>query len=62
MSYARLTDQSDAVAAQLQGMGIGRGDRVAIVLSNGPEMAAAFLGVTACAVAAPLPHLSSCAA
>src|SRR4051794_5789721 len=34
--------------------GIGRGDSVAIVLPNGPEMATAFLAVAACATAAPL--------
>jgi acyl-CoA synthetase (AMP-forming)/AMP-acid ligase II len=34
--------------------GIGRGDRVGIVLPNGPEMATAFLAVAACATAAPL--------
>jgi acyl-CoA synthetase (AMP-forming)/AMP-acid ligase II len=34
--------------------GIGRDDRVAIVLPNGPEAAAAFLGVATCATAAPL--------
>ncbi len=35
-------------------MGIGRNDRVAIVLDNGPEMAAAFVSVAAGATAAPL--------
>ncbi len=38
----------------LNGMGIGRNDRVAIVLPNGPEMAAAFLCVAAGATTAPL--------
>ena len=33
---------------------IGPGDRVAIVLRNGPEMATAFLGTAAHATAAPL--------
>src|SRR5262249_12635007 len=42
------------VMASLNGHGIGRGDRVAIVLSNGPEMAAAFLSIGACAATAPL--------
>lgn len=40
--------------AALNGMGIGRGDRVAIVLPNGPEMAAAFVSVAACSTSAPL--------
>ncbi|RUW37977.1 acyl--CoA ligase, partial [Mesorhizobium sp. M1E.F.Ca.ET.041.01.1.1] len=34
--------------------GIGRGDRVAIVLPNGPEMATAFITVAAAASTAPL--------
>jgi acyl-coenzyme A synthetase/AMP-(fatty) acid ligase len=33
--------------ATLNGFGIGRGDKVAIVLPNGPEMAAAFIAVAA---------------
>ena len=41
-------------AGQLNARGIGRGDRVAIVLPNGPEMATAFLAVAATATTAPL--------
>jgi len=44
---------SDTIAA-LNARGIGRNDRVAIVLDNGPEMAAAFLCIAAGATAAPL--------
>ena len=40
--------------ARLNALGIGRGDRVAIVFPNGPEMATAFLAVSAGATAAPL--------
>ena len=40
--------------ADLNRMGIGRGDRVAIVLPNGPEMAASFLAIGAGATTAPL--------
>ena len=43
----------DAVGV-LNGLGIGRGERVAIVLPNGPEMAAAFLAIGAGAATAPL--------
>jgi acyl-CoA synthetase (AMP-forming)/AMP-acid ligase II len=43
-----------ATAEQLHALGIGRNDRVAIVLPNGPEMATAFLSVAACATTAPL--------
>ncbi|MCB1486290.1 MAG: AMP-binding protein, partial [Bauldia sp.] len=39
---------------RLNAFGIGRGDRVAIVLPNGPEMATAFLSVAAAATTAPL--------
>ena len=38
----------------LNAMGIGRGDRVAIVLPNGAEMATAFIAVAAYAGSAPL--------
>ena len=54
MSFAALRALSADVVASLNGNGIGRGDRVAIVLPNGPEMAAAFIAVGAGAVTAPL--------
>ena len=38
----------------LNGMGIGRGDRVAIVLPNGPEAATSFVAVACGATTAPL--------
>ncbi|MGJ3264680.1 MAG: acyl--CoA ligase [Salinarimonas sp.] len=38
----------------LNSAGIGRGDRVAIVLPNGSEMAAAFVGIAQTAATAPL--------
>jgi acyl-CoA synthetase (AMP-forming)/AMP-acid ligase II len=38
----------------LRAAGIGRADRVAIVLPNGPEMATAFLAVASACVSAPL--------
>lgn len=40
--------------ARLNALGIGREDRVAIVLPNGPEMAAGFLAIAAGAATAPL--------
>lgn len=43
----------DTVAA-LNAMGIGRGDRVAMVLPNGPEMASLFVTVACGATTAPL--------
>jgi acyl-CoA synthetase (AMP-forming)/AMP-acid ligase II len=54
VSFDGLRSQVEALAGQLRGAGIGGGDRVAIVLPNGPAMAATFLAVAACATAAPL--------
>jgi acyl-CoA synthetase (AMP-forming)/AMP-acid ligase II len=54
MDYAGLRALSAEVAASLHAAGIGRGDRVAIVLPNGPEMAAAFVTVAQAATTCPL--------
>lgn len=54
MTYGGLRDLSQDVANALNAMGIGKGDRVAIVLPNGPEMAAAFVTVSQAATTAPL--------
>jgi acyl-CoA synthetase (AMP-forming)/AMP-acid ligase II len=54
LSYAGLRDLAAATVARLNGIGIGRNDRVAIVLPNGPEMAAAFIAIGAGATTAPL--------
>ena len=54
MTYGELTALARKTATDLNGIGIGRGDRVALVLPNGPEMAAAFLAVGAGASTAPL--------
>ncbi len=40
--------------ATLNGLGIGRGDRVAIVLANGPEMAACYMACASGLTSAPL--------
>ena len=40
LPYAGLRDLAARTVASLNAIGIGRGDRVAIVLPNGPEMAA----------------------
>ena len=54
-SYGALRAQVAALAARLAALGIRHGDRVAIVLPNGPEIVAAFLAVVyGGAVAAPL--------
>ena len=54
LDFAGLRRHVDATVAGLNELGIGRGDRVAIVLPNGPEMAAAFLAVACGATTAPL--------
>jgi acyl-CoA synthetase (AMP-forming)/AMP-acid ligase II len=54
LPYGGLLELIGQTQSALQGHGIGRGDRVAIVLDNGPELATAFLGVAAGATAAPL--------
>lgn len=54
MSYGELRRQAEQTAAALSASGIGRGDPVAMVLENGPHMAAAFVAVAAAAAAAPL--------
>jgi acyl-CoA synthetase (AMP-forming)/AMP-acid ligase II len=54
LSYAALRAEIDRTQRSLNELGIGRGDRVAIVLPNGPEMAAAFLCVASAATSAPL--------
>ena len=54
LSHAGLRHLMDEVRAHLNGLGIGRNDRVAIVLPNGPEMAAAFVAIGGCATTAPL--------
>jgi acyl-CoA synthetase (AMP-forming)/AMP-acid ligase II/acyl carrier protein len=54
ITYDRLFRQILHTVEGLNQLGIGRGDRVAIVIPNGPEMAVAFLCVAACGVSAPL--------
>ena len=54
MTFADLRGLATKTVAALNAMGIGRNDRVAIVLPNGPEMAAAFMAVAAGATTAPL--------
>ncbi len=54
LSYAGLRTLVDRSLGVLNGMGIGRNDRVAIVLPNGPEMATAFVAIASGATAAPL--------
>ena len=54
LSFGGLAAQTRATRDALHSAGIGRGDRVAIVLPNGPEMASAFVTIAQGAVTAPL--------
>jgi len=54
LSYGALGDLARRTVADLNARGIGRQDRVAIVLPNGPDMASAFLAIGAGAATAPL--------
>ena len=54
LTYAALLRQVEATTALLRAAGINRRDRVAVVLPNGPEMAAATVAVICGAACAPL--------
>lgn len=54
LTFAGLRALSTRTVKALNAMGIGRNARVAIVLDNGPDMAAAFVAIAAGATTAPL--------
>jgi len=54
LTFAGLWEQSRDLAGRLESLGASHSTRVAIVIPNGPEAAAAFLGVAACAPCVPL--------
>ncbi len=54
LTYRGLRALVADIASSLASQGIGPGDRVGIVLDNGPEMATAFLSIGSAATAAPL--------
>lgn len=54
LTYGQLRANVAALAAHLNQSGIGRGDRVAIAMPNGPELIVAFLATATAATAAPL--------
>jgi acyl-CoA synthetase (AMP-forming)/AMP-acid ligase II len=54
LTYGGLRTLVSNISQSLASRGIGPGDRVGIVLDNGPEMAAAFLTIGSAATAAPL--------
>ena len=54
LGYKGLRALAQRTVESLNALGVGRNDRVAIVLPNGPEMAAAFVTIAAGATTAPL--------
>jgi len=54
LTYAALRAQVAETREFLNAQGIGRNDRVAIVLDNGPEMAACFVSCACAVTSAPL--------
>jgi acyl-CoA synthetase (AMP-forming)/AMP-acid ligase II len=54
LSYGRLHQHAHRMRQALRAMGIGRHDRVVVVLPNGPEMAVAIVAVAASAVCTPM--------
>ena len=54
LAHGALRELARRTVARLNALGVGRGDRVALVLPNGPAMAAAFTCVAVGASTAPL--------
>src|SRR3712207_2744722 len=54
MTYLSLRSQVERATERFNALGVGRNDRVGIVLPNGREMATAFLSVASCSTAARL--------
>ena len=54
LTYLGLKQQVESAVKTFNACGVGREDRVAIVLPNGPELAVAFVSVAAGAACAPL--------
>jgi acyl-coenzyme A synthetase/AMP-(fatty) acid ligase len=55
ISYAELLDQTLGVARSLAALGVGRGDRVALLLNDSPEFIAAFIAICSYgAIAVPI--------
>jgi acyl-CoA synthetase (AMP-forming)/AMP-acid ligase II len=54
LTYRQLRENVVALAARLNSLGLGRGDRIAIVMNNGPEVILTFFAAALCGTAAPL--------
>jgi len=57
LTYAQASARIDAVARTIRGLGVGRGDKVAVTGKNSPEWAIAYLAaLTAGAVVVPIDY------
>ncbi len=54
LTYRQLRENVTALAARLNALGLGRGDRIAVAMNNGPEMVVTFLAAAMCGTVAPL--------
>lgn len=54
LHYRQLRENIVQLAAQLNSFGLGRGSRIAIAMTNGPEFIVTFLAAAMCGTAAPL--------
>lgn len=54
LTYGRLYQHAQGICRTLNALGLGRGDRVALIVPSGPEMAVAFITIAASATCAPL--------
>ncbi|HEY7517079.1 MAG TPA: AMP-binding protein [Methylomirabilota bacterium] len=54
LTYRELSAHAALTVRRLRALGVARTDAVAVVMPQGPELAVAFLGVAAGAIAAPL--------
>ncbi len=54
LTYRQLRQHIVELVAQLNQLGVGRGDRLAIAIPNGPEMVVTYLAAATCGTAAPL--------
>ncbi|WP_394823352.1 acyl--CoA ligase [Pendulispora albinea] len=54
LTYGQLRRNVREIASQLNQLGLGRGDRIALAMINGPELITTFFGIATAATAAPL--------
>lgn len=54
LTYAQFVNTVGQLVRTLNSFGLGRGDRIAIAMNNGPEMVMTFFAAAMCGTAAPL--------